>query len=233
MATRRFPRPIATVDIVVFALVQDQLSVLVTNRKQAPFAGDPALPGGFVHQQEDASTDEAASRVLEAKAGAGVSHLEQLGVFSGADRDPRGWSLSVAYLALVRAEDVSLAPGARWCPVDDIPALAFDHGRIVQEALVRLRNKASYSSLPALLLPTSFTMPQLQRVYECALGMDLNTGAFRRKVEDLGLIEPVDEQRPAPGAGRPAQVYRLASQTLQDLGRVVMTPDRRRGGLSP
>ena len=112
-------------------------------------------------------------------------------------------------------------------------SLAFDHGRIVQEALVRLRNKASYSSLPALLLPTSFTMPQLQRVYECALGMDLNTGAFRRKVEDLGLIEPVDEQRPAPGAGRPAQVYRLASQTLQDLGRVVMTPDRRRGGLSP
>ncbi len=139
--------------------------------------------------------------------------------FSGADRDPRGWSVSIVYYALVPesvlaqagvSKDLRLVePGAP-------PSLPFDHGRIVSAALERLRGKASYSSLPAFLLPEQFTLPELKAAYETVMGTPLNDSAFRRKIGDLGIIEEVPEAKsPATAARRrPAQLYRLKQRAL-------------------
>src|SRR5687768_13401641 len=92
-----FPTPIVTVDIVPLVIHQDRLQVLLAKRANAPFAGRQALLGGYVHTDEDASAGDAARRVLRTKAGITQLYVEQLSTFSGPKRDPRGWSLSIAY----------------------------------------------------------------------------------------------------------------------------------------
>ena len=233
MNQETFERPIVTVDAVVFALRDGQLNVLLARRRaDSPFApGQWALPGGFIHINEDKTDEDAVRRVLAEKAGAKARHLEQLRTFASASRDSRGWSVSISYLALVDTL-VEDEDQARYFPVDSLPRLPFDHAKIVQEALVRVRNKATYSSLPTFFLPKAFTLPQMQEVYEIVLGQSLNTPAFRRKVADQGLVEECDAPKGTRegGRGRPAQFYRLAQGKLQNLGRSVMTPDERRGG---
>ena len=227
-----YERPLVTVDTVVFTLIEGRLNVLLVKRSKAPQKGVWTLPGGFVHTDTDETSEDSARRVLATKAGVSLRHLEQLRTFAGAYRDARGWSVSIAYLALVESLEVAPGDDAKFVPVDDIDFLPFDHMAILQAALHRVRDKSSYSSLPAFLLPAVFTLPDLQRVYEQILGTSLNAAAFRRKVLDQNLIEEAkapEETKPA-GRGRPAQHYRLAQERLQDMGRVVMLPDRRRGG---
>lgn len=228
-----YERPLLTVDSVILTLIKGSLHVLLVRRNKAPQEGVWTLPGGFVHVDEDQTAEDSVRRVLRDKAGVGVRHLEQLATFANATRDARGWSASIVYLALVGGAAVHPGPEARFVPVDEANSLPFDHGQILEVALRRVRDKASYSSLPAFLLPQVFSLPELQRVYEQVLGTTLNAAAFRRKVSDQGLVEPVDHAPDAErraGPGRPAQQYRLAQERLQDLGRVVMLPDRRRGG---
>lgn len=230
---QEFERPILTVDTVILTLIDHRLHVLLVKRTKAPAEGVWTLPGGFIHVDDDLDAEQAARRVLETKAGVEVSHLEQLYTFAGRDRDRRGWSASIAYLALVQSREISgMSEDARWVPVDKCTSLPFDHDDILEKGLARVRDKSAYSSLPAFLLPEMFTLPQLQRVYEEVLGVALNPAAFRRKVIDQGLIEVASNRPPAPasGRGRPAQHYRLAKNHLTDLGRVVMLPDQRRGG---
>lgn len=217
-----YPRPEVTVDVVLLAPNAGHLQVYVLRRQADPFLNAWALPGGYVHAQEDADTEAAARRVLASKVGATVGYLEQLCTFSGPVRDPRGWSVSVAYVALLA--DPSLLPAtedAGWVDVGQLPRLAFDHDAIVAKAVERIRGKALYSSLPAFLLPEVFTFPELQSMYERVLGERLNPSAFRRKIEALGLIEPTDQTRGSSGAGRPAQLYRLAQRGLLDFGRTL------------
>lgn len=139
-------------------------------------------------------------------------YLEQLATVSGASRDPRGWSASVVYYALVNAEtlrsrgreahtllDVSSVAGAQ---------LAFDHAQIIEQAVTRLRNKAAYSALPCYLLPEQFTLAELQRTYEQVLGEGLDKSSFRRKLAALAFLEEVPGVSQG-GQHRPAQLYRL------------------------
>ena len=107
--------------------------------------------------------------------------------------------------------------------VENLPDLAFDHRRIVDAALGRLRRKGAYSNLPALLLPAEFTFPELKGVYEKVLGVALNDSAFRRKITELKMIEPVPEARSPATAERkrPAQLYRLADRRLAEWGRTL------------
>ena len=129
--------------------------------------------------------------------------------FSGASRDPRGWSLSVAYFALVPEAELLAAGGALVLhPVDRLPALAFDHAAIVAAAVERLRGKSSYFALPAFLLPPLFTLAELHGVYEQVLGTKIDRASFRRKVAEQDIVTPAEgEQR--TGAHRPAALYRL------------------------
>nr|WP_246312636.1 NUDIX domain-containing protein [Aquabacterium terrae] len=199
-----------TVDVVLLTLRDDALQVLLLRRTAEPFAGALALPGGYVHAQSDHDASDAAARVLRDKAGVESPYLEQLATFSGPARDPRGWSVSIAHFALLPE---SLLPplheGAVWKPVERLPALPFDHRQIVQEAVERVRAKSQYSSLPVHLCGERFTLPQLQAVYEAVLGEPVNKVSFRRKIDELGMLEPIEGEFTAGGAHRPAQLYRL------------------------
>lgn len=212
-------KPILTIDVVVFTIEEGRLKLALLRRKRAPFEGRLGLIGGYVHPEEDRDATAAAHRLLEEKAGLKGIFVEQLMTFSGRDRDPRGWSASIVYYALVPASDLAASPAAADLALvfaDKLPALPFDHDRIVAAALERLRGKSAYSSLPAFLLPPRFTLPELKATYEIVMGTALNDSAFRRKITDLGIIEPVPEAKsPATAAQRrPAQYYRLKRRAL-------------------
>lgn len=204
---------IVTVDVVLLTLVGERLEVLLSRREREPFAEQWALPGGYVHAVEDADSLAAARRVLREKASLTSPYLEQLYTFSGATRDPRGWSASIAYYALVSADTLrptSPAPFKLW-PVDEMPRLCFDHARIVDGALERLRSKSAYSSLPCYLLPPAFTLTELQQTYEHVLGQKLDKSAFRRKLADFDFLEVVKNAQ-RTGSHRPAQLYRIREE---------------------
>lgn len=204
---------ICTVDVVLLTIEGERLRVALIEREHAPFAGRPALPGGYVHAQDEHVFD-AAMRVMRDKTGITPPYLEQLATFSGPARDPRGWSVSIAHYALVPHDVIaqSTSPGLSLVAVDAITGLPFDHQRIIEEAVARLRNKSHYSSLPCFLIGDVFTLPQLQRMYEVLMGEPLNKVSFRRKIGEMNMLETVDGQFDAAGAHRPAQLYRLKPQ---------------------
>lgn len=219
----RAPEVIVTVDVGLFTLVEGALAVGLIRRGAPPYAGVEALPGGYVHPEEDGSTHAAALRVLDAKVGLEPSYLEQLYTFSGLVRDPRGWSISVAYYALVPSEQLAPAVEAgelRLVAVDEAPKLPFDHDEILAIGVHRLRAKSTYSTLPAFLLAPSFTLSELQEVYEQVIGQSLDRTTFRRQMLDLGAIEPTGQRR-RTGASRPAELYRLRGPELREFGRAV------------
>lgn len=213
--TRPGPSLICTVDVVLLTLRDGVLQVLLQRRERDPFAGTLALPGGYVHPQEDADAEAAAARVLRQKAGIAGPYLEQLATFSGAARDPRGWSVAIAYCALVPAD--ALPEPALLAPVDRLPSLPFDHAQIVAAAVARVRTKSQYSSLPVYLCGERFTLPQLQAVYEAVLGEPINKVSFRRKMEELDMLEAIEGALSSGAAHRPAQLYRLRPAARQGL----------------
>ena len=215
-----YPQALVMVDTALFTIHDERLCLILARRREAPFAGALALPGGFVHIDEDADTESAARRVIRAKIGFNAPYLEQLFTFSGAHRDPRGWSLSVAYYALVPATLLDASQMAEAFAVDALPALPFDHDRIVARAVQRLRDKATYSSLPAFLLPETFTLNELHRIYEHSIGTRLDKASFRQKIIEQGIIEPIAGSF-RTGAHRPAQMYRLSRSTLTAFARQI------------
>ena len=122
--------------------------------------------------------------------------------------------MSIAHVALVAADALRAVPAAagaepQWKPVARLPALPFDHRQIVAHAVERVRTKSQYSSLPVYLCGERFTLPQLQAVYEAVLGEPINKVSFRRKIEELGMVEAIEGALETGRANRPAQLYRL------------------------
>lgn len=210
---------ICTVDVVLLTLQGNSLHLALLKRDHPPFAGVLALPGGYIHAAEDADTRDAAMRTLREKTGIASPYLEQLATFSGPGRDPRGWSISVAYYALVPGAliDRTAHPEVTLTAIDQLKGLPFDHQQIVDAALQRVRNKSSYSSLPVHLCGDTFTLPQLQHVYETILGEPINKVSFRRKIDVLDILEAVAGQMETGKAHRPAQLYRLKKHFRQHL----------------
>jgi 8-oxo-dGTP diphosphatase len=211
------------VEAALFTLVDDRLCVALHQMRRGPFKGAMALVGGHVHPDEDADARAAITRILADKAGLHDVFLEQLQTFSGKDHDPRRWSVSITYYALAPLDRLAEGLGLQFVDVDRLPELAFDHRRIILAALGRLRRKGAYSNLPALLLAEEFTFPELKAVYEKVLGSPLNDSAFRRKITELKIIEPVPEARSPATAERkrPAQLYRLADRGLAEWDRTL------------
>ena len=188
---------IFTVDVVLLTQKGKDLHVVLLKREREPYLEQPALPGGYIHAQEDVDSLAAARRVLAEKTTLVSPYLEQLYTFANATRDPRGWSASISYYALVHV-DVLLSQESgsfQLVPVDDLPQLSFDHNRIVDFAVARLRNKSTYSALPCYLLPELFTLTELQKTYENVLGNRLDKSAFRRKINELDFLETTKEIR--------------------------------------
>ena len=202
-----------TADPVVFTLIGDGLRVLLARRLEDPQRGMFALPGGFVGAEE--SPEQTAERKLREKTGVGSLHLEQLRTYAEPHRDPRGWLPSIAYLALVRPEELpGDAPAEReasWHPVDALPELALDHERIVDDGLWRLRarvaEKTWFVRVAGALLPPAFTLTQAQRLYEALRGEPIDAANFRRDVKGTGLLVDTGEVH-SDGPGRPGRVYR-------------------------
>jgi len=225
MATKKptlsFERPLTTVDIVIFTVLDGQLQVLLVQRPggpEEPYPNAWALPGGFVDVAKDDSLLACAKRKLLDKTGVKSPYLEQLGSWGGKARDPRGWSATHAYFALLAADSVKLvqddARPAKWHPVDELSPrkrLAFDHGDILQAALERLRNKVEYTSLPAFLLPEPFTLPQLQKMYEVVLGRPIDKSGFRTRALAADFLK--EEGFLDVGSPRPAMGYRLKDRS--------------------
>lgn len=219
---RAFPPFAVTVDIVVLT-VDRELEVLLVERGAVPYAGQLALPGGFVLPDE--SVDTAAHRELAEETGiaradlAGV-HLEQLGTFGEVDRDPRMRVVSVAYLALspLKPDPTpgSDAAAARWVPVDDAPRsnLAFDHASILAAAVERARSKLEYTTLATTLAGGEFTLGELQHVYEATWGCELERANFRRKVlATPGFVVKTRRRRVGGLGGAPAATYQPGTCT--------------------
>jgi len=219
MYTYEYPRPALTVDIVIFTLRENRLQLLLIQRREQPYAGMWALPGGFVRVDE--SLEEAASRELSEETGVSEAYLEQLYTYGDVDRDPRGRVVTVAYFALipagapVRSEGGSDARQARWHPLESLPALAFDHREIVTYALRRLRYKLEYTAACFELLPDEFTLSEIQQTYELILGEKLDKRNFRRRILEAGIIEPTPRQR--SGEGRPARLYRYRPDAVAEV----------------
>ena len=210
-----FARPYTTVDVVIFTVREDALQVLLVKRPAGddePHPGAWALPGGFVDVELDADLVGCALRKLREKTSVKSPYLEQLGSWGGATRDPRGWSATHAYFALIPGEGLVLDKGANaadvaWFKVDALlkkPRLAFDHAEILAAAVERLRSKVEYTSLPAFLLAEPFTLPQLQRMYEIVLDRPVDKSGFRTRMmaadflAEVGVVES-DSNRPPMG----------------------------------
>ena len=218
-----FPRPAVTVDTVVFGVDDEGLKVLLLQRDGEPFAGWWALPGGFVHEHEE--LDDAALRALSSKTRLSRIYLEQLYTFGERGRDPRGHVIAVAYYGLVRLRDhrVRAATGARdvaWFRVDQQPKLPFDHSRIVDVALERLRGKVTYQpSLVFELMPPKFTLTQLQQLYEAILGTALDKRNFRKKMLTVWKIVAETDERTEGTVGPPARLYTFDAAAYRKLAR--------------
>lgn len=221
---KHYEDPLALVDVALFTIQDGRLSLLLATRKNRdePFFGAPALPGGVIHTDEDEDAQDAARRVVRTKLGIDPPYLEQLYTFSGRLRDPRRWSLSVAYYSLVPEQvlEETLVEGLEFVPVERIPELPFDHNAIAAMAVRRLRNKSTYSSLLTFLLPPEFTIPELHAVYEQVTNSPTNIAAFRKKVLDEDMIELTGRRRKG-GQHRAPDLYRRKEPGLQELKRTI------------
>lgn len=203
------------VSTVIFALRPDETSGLMTlwlplvRRTREPFLDQWALPGGWLPTGEELSAT--AARTLQDTTGLTPKYLEQLYTFGAIDRSPDLRVISIVYWALVHSDEAELAAvgdNVRWFPADSLPELAFDHNRIVEYALWRLRTKVEYSRIAHAFLGETFTLTQLREVYEAVLGKPLDPANFRRTSEASGTLVDTGE-RVAGTRHRPPKLYRL------------------------
>jgi ADP-ribose pyrophosphatase YjhB (NUDIX family) len=211
--------PRVAADVAVFAHRDGAIHVLLVRRRYQPYQSYWALPGGLLGPGE--TLEEAAVRELREETGVTDTFMEQLATFSEVDRDPRGRVISCCYLALVDAARVRLRPGsdareAAWRPLEPLleetrakRVLAFDHDTILAYARQRLANKLEYQNVAWSLLPETFTLTDLRRVYEAGIGRAFEPNNFRRIALGWGVLAETGER---PTGGRPAALYRFADR---------------------
>jgi len=208
--------PGVTVDLVIFTVNDDSLKMMLVKRAEAPFSGYWSLPGGFLKIGE--SLDEAASRILEEKAGVKEVYLEQLYTFGDPDRDPRARVITVTYFALIPWKKLPRPESEKvsdviWQPTNELPRLAFDHRNIIHYAVQRLRAKAGYSNIVYGLLPDKFRLSDLQKIYEVSLSKSLDKRNFRKRMLDSGLLQQTGVKETG-GAHRPAMLYQFKKMEI-------------------
>jgi len=213
----RFPAFAVTVDVVILTMSEGMLHVLLVCRGEAPFEGMWAIPGGFKRPGE--TLDEAAKRELAEETGVDTASLvSQFGAYGDPERDPRMNVVTVAYLALVRDVGAVVAgtdaAAAALIPVSDLlngkVDLAFDHLRIVRDAVERVRVELEVTGIATAFVGATFTLAELRAVYEAVWGVQLDAANFRRSVvAENGWVIPTGRRaRPGPAGGRPAELYR-------------------------
>ncbi|MEM5504294.1 NUDIX domain-containing protein [Shewanella frigidimarina] len=209
----QFKNPLFTVDSVLFTVKEASLKVLMVKRADQPFIGYWGLPGGFVDIDIDETTDKTALRKLKEKTSVEPLYIEQLQAFSSKDRDPRGFSVTLVYFALIAEQDVSshidTVEDVQWIDVNQLKSLsiAFDHQYIIEQAQLRLQQKALYSMVPVYCLPEYFTIGQLKTVIETIIGKSIQRKSLIRRIEASEMFATIDEK--VKSGGRLAQLYKI------------------------
>lgn len=214
-----YPHPAVTTDVVLFTIRQDALSVLLIQRGNPPCQGMWALPGGFLNIDEDLET--CAKRELLEETGVEGVYLEQLYTFGDPKRDPRERVISVTFYALSQSDHLtpkasSDAALTAWFAINQLPELAFDHADIVQLARQRLVSKLGYTTIAFQMLPKSFTLSQLQSVYEILLNESLDKRNFRKGILARNIIKESGEYSRI-GNHRPAKTYRVINPSQVEI----------------
>ena len=190
----KHPKCYVAVDCVIFGYRNNELCLLLYPRSFEPSKGSWSLMGGFV--QKDESSDEAAQRVLKQTTSLQQIFMEQVETFSRPNRDPEARVISVSYFALIRidehVEKCVKEHGAHWWPINILPEMIFDHGKMVEKSLVKLQKVAGYSLVGKELLPKKFTLMQLRKLYEAIFQREFDPGNFRKKILSLGALEKLD-----------------------------------------
>ena len=208
-----------SIDPVIFGFENDELKVLLVERGADPYMGYFALPGDLVYPDED--LDLAASRILYELTQLSDVYMEQVYTFGSVDRHPYGRVITVAYYSLINIRSFNVdasswAKQANWYPVENLPKLAFDHEVILNRALKRLQERVRTRPIGFELLPSKFTLRQLQSLYEALLKTELDTRNFRKKVLSMGLLRNLEERQQGV-AHRPAKLYSFDNEAYEEL----------------
>ena len=197
-----------TIDVVLLTPRDQTLAVLLLRSNDARARDRWLLPWDAPRQDEP--TEHSAQRIARAALGDSPAALEQIAAFGDGRRHPSDAQLSVAFVGLVPLAQVMNAPdGVAWVPMDQMPLLAPRHRAMVEGAVDAIRRRMDQSPLAFRLLPSAFTLSELQSIYELLLGRSLHKASFRRALQAAMLVEPTDEWK-SEGRGRPAQLYRYA-----------------------
>ena len=193
MYSYKYPHPSVTTDCVIFGFDGTKLQVLLVERGIEPYKGHWAFPGGFIKMEE--SCEEGALRELKEE------------------------TITVAFYALVRIQDVKGgddAARAAWFALDAVPQLAFDHDRILREALKRLRERIHFEPIGFELLPEKFTLKQLQNLYEAILDVRFDRSNFAKKMLHFNILKQLDETV-WPTPKREAYLYSFNEESYNEL----------------
>ncbi len=211
-----------TVDAIVFGYSKEEgVKVLLIKRKNPPFKGQWAIPGGFVEEEE--SLEDAVERELLEETGVKIDYLEQLYTFGQPDRDPRKRIISVAYFGLVKSSQFTKleantdAEEAKWFNIKQLPKLAFDHKQILNMAIERFRNKIVYQPIGFELLDKKFPFSEFEHLYVTLLDRPIDRRNFKKKVMSLGILIKLDEKAKSTNAGRPGNLFQFNKTTYEKL----------------
>lgn len=211
----KYPHPAVTTDCVIFGFDGSELQVLLIERGIEPFKGKWAFPGGFLNMDETAQ--EGALRELKEETGLKNAYIEQFNTYSNPGRDPRERVITIAHYALVRIQEVKGgddAAKAQWFPIDEVPQLAFDHDKILRDAMRKLRERIHFEPIGFELLPEKFTMRDLQILYESILGVKFDRRNFAKKMMHYELLNQLDETV-RPTAKRDALLYSFNKENYE------------------
>ena len=240
----RYPAFAVTVDVVILTMLEGALHVLLVRRGEAPFKGMWAIPGGF--KRPDETLDDAAQRELSEETGVdAASLLTQFGAYGDPGRDPRMNVVTVAYLAVLRDVGAIVAGSdaahAALVPVADALNerldLAFDHLRILRDAVDRVRVELEVSGIATAFVGKTFTLAELRAVYEAIWGVQLDAANFRRSLapddgkdaREAWVIPTGRHSPPGPTGGRPAELFRAgrAWRHGAPIQRTLRAPERK------
>lgn len=206
-----------SVDCIVFGFDENRLKVLIGRRQMDPGRGEWSLYGGFVG--EDESLDDAASRVLYSLTGLRNRYMRQIGAYGNVNRDPGDRVVSVAYYAFISVNDYDnkllQKHNVEWVDINDMPQMYSDHNTMVNDALQIIRRKISTAPIGFNLLPSLFTLTQLQKLYEAILNTELDKRNFRKRIKEMDFIQKTDKID-KKGSKRGAYLYRFNDNVYKE-----------------
>jgi ADP-ribose pyrophosphatase YjhB (NUDIX family) len=206
-----------SVDCIIFGFDEGKLKILIGKRQMDPGRGEWSLYGGFVNGNE--SVDDAASRTLYELTGLRNLYMRQVGAFGNVDRDPGERVVSIAYYALINVKDyedeLRREHGVEWMDINEIPQLYSDHNEMVRKARKMMQQKLAQEPVGFRLLPSLFTLTQLQKLYEAVNGEELDKRNFRKRIKDMDFIEKT-ELIDKTGSKRGAYLYRFNKRVYNE-----------------